>query len=235
MASNSMKINTGKSNRELLERFPEPSQCLAAHLMYETSEVLAGVKPANLIPLVNRTRSCGRNLYDLWKYHREEAVSMIPGIEFVQMRCSESSVLLFCFNRASLERHLSHQGISSLLEKSGYSRDNSFDEKLAELARRVGLGGDFPHEIGLFLGYPAKDVAAFMGYVRLPFRCQALWKIYGRPDESLRLAEDYRICRKKMGSILEKMNSLDREEQNKIHAFFCHANDNSNQLHRKNG
>ena len=40
--------------------------------MMESSEVLGGVKPANLVSLVNRTRSCGRNLYQLWQSHHNE-------------------------------------------------------------------------------------------------------------------------------------------------------------------
>jgi hypothetical protein len=63
-------------------------------------------------------------------------------------------------------------------------------------------GRAFPHEIGVFLGYPLKDVAAFMGWVRIPFACQGPWKIYGDPRESLRLAETFRCCRRSMAQRL---------------------------------
>jgi len=56
--------------------------------------------------------------------------------------------------------------------------------------------------IGLFIGYPAKDVAAFMGMVKLPFTCQCLWKIYGKPEKSLDLAEQFRNTRIRMGNWL---------------------------------
>ncbi len=57
---------------ELLAKYESPLDCLTAHLMLECSEVLAGVKPANLVSLVNRTRSCGRNLYLLWQDHQQQ-------------------------------------------------------------------------------------------------------------------------------------------------------------------
>jgi hypothetical protein len=57
---------------------------------------------------------------------------------------------------------------------------------------------DFPHEVGVFLGYPLKDVAGFMGWVDLPVTCQGPWKIYGNPDRSLALADGFRACRLRM-------------------------------------
>ena len=76
------------------------------------------------------------------------------------------------------------------------------------VARTKGLlrvqANDFPHEIGIFLGYPLKDVLAFMGQVRLAFSCQGPWKIYGKPDQSLELADRYRHCRCRMAVRLQE-------------------------------
>ena len=47
-------------------------------------------------------------------------------------------------------------------------------------------------------GYPLKDVAAFMGWVSLPFSCQRLWRIYGDPRRSLQLAQRFTHCRNRM-------------------------------------
>ncbi len=65
-------------------------------------------------------------------------------------------------------------------------------------------GESFPHKIGVFLGYPLKNVAAFMGLVLIPFSCQGPWKIFGDPSEILRLAETSRCCRARM---VERLSS----------------------------
>ena len=44
-------------------RFADPLDCLTAHLLLEGAQVLGGIKPANLVSLVNRTLPCGRNLF----------------------------------------------------------------------------------------------------------------------------------------------------------------------------
>jgi len=153
------------------------------------------------------------------------ATTRIPGIEFMVLQNKERAVLLFCFNRQRLEGAISHPGVRILLTKAGYDANSDLDCHLSELRGRVEKGGSFPHEIGLFIGYPAKDVAAFMGLVKLPFRCQALWKIYGRPEKSLNLAENYRRCKNRMGGILNNLNSLDSDGSSRISDFFAHVND----------
>lgn len=217
-------------SQQILERFSNPLDCLTAHLMLECSEVLAGVKPANLISIVNRTRSCGRNLYQLWQHHHEELTFRLAGLTFMVLQTKSQALLLLCYNHDQLERHLAHAGIRTLLHKAGYEVDASCEALLGELCRRIGKNGSFPHEIGLFIGYPAKDVAAFMGLVKLPFACQCLWKVYGNPEQSLGLAKQYRCCRQKMGAILASGNHQALELNNPGHPFFCRSFDNDFQF-----
>jgi len=205
---------------QLLERFNNPLDCLTAHLMLECSEVLAGVKPANLISLVNRTRPCGRNLYELWHSHHDDLATRLGDLTLKVLQTRQGALLLLCYNPDHLERHLAHAGIRTLLHKAGYETDASCEALLGELCRRIGKNGSFPHEIGLFIGYPAKDVAAFMGMVKLPFACQGPWKIYGDPAQSLNLAEQYRCCRLRMSDILASGDHKALELNNPQHPFF---------------
>jgi len=215
----------------ILERFENPLDCLTAHLMLECSEVLAGAKPANLISLVNRTRSCGRNLYQLWQHHHKDLAKRLTDLNFMVLQTRERALLLLCYNHTRLEHHLSHAGIRALLHKAGYDAETSGDALLDELCRRIGSNDSFPHEIGLFIGYPAKDVAAFMGLVKLPFSCQGPWKIFGNPEHSLGLAEQYRCCRQRMAAILASGTHEALELHNPGHPFFCHTTENDYQHH----
>ena len=46
--------------------------------------------------------------------------------------------------------------------------------------------GDFPHEIGVFLGYPLGDVEGFIANRGRNFTCCGCWKSYGDPDAARR-------------------------------------------------
>ena len=218
------------TNHPPASRFADPLDCLTAHLLLEGAQVLAGIKPANLISLVNRTLPCGRNLYHLWHEHRAHIAAHLTAMSFKVLQTRERALLLFCYNPNHLDRHLSHAGIRALLGKAGYDVTLSGAALLNELCRRMEQSAAFPHEIGLFIGYPAKDVAAFMGMVRLPFACQGPWKIYGNPGPSLGLAERYRCCRQRMKAILASGNRNALELDNPAHPFFCPAFDNNHQF-----
>lgn len=218
-------------SEQILKRFTDPLDCLTAHLMLECAEVLAGIKPANLISIGNRPQPCGRNLYQLWQSHHSELAARLAGLTIKVLQTKEKSLLLLCYNNNHLERHLAHAGIRTLLHKAGYEADASNAALLAELCRRIRKDNSFPHEIGLFIGYPAKDVAAFMGLIKLPFACQCLWKVYGNPDQSLDLAEQFRCCRQRMGAVLKTGNQAALQLGNTKHPFFCLANDNDYQYH----
>lgn len=197
------------TSADLIEQFADPIDCLTAHLMLECSEVLAGVKPANLISVVNRTRSCGKNLYHLWQQYHQQATARISSLRFIVMHDKERALLLFCYDHNQLQQKLDHAGVRTLLTKAGYDAHASCDALIHELQSRIASNNAFPHEIGLFIGYPAKDVAAFMGLVKLPFTCQGPWKIYGSPEKSLHLAQQFRTKRACMSSRLSRCTNVD--------------------------
>jgi hypothetical protein len=238
-SSDKMLLNASSSlqhiSRQVLERFSEPLDCLTAHLMLECPEVLAGVKPANLISIVNRTRPCGRNLYQLWQTHHAELETRIANLNFIVLKNRPQALLLLCYNSDHLERHLAHAGIRALLRRAGYEEGASCEALAAELCHRINKNDEFPHEIGLFIGYPAKDVAAFMGLVNLPFACQGPWKIYGNPVRSLALAEQYRCCRQRMSHILATGNRGLLDLNNSHHPFFCTPIESDYQYHDNKG
>jgi hypothetical protein len=176
-------------------RFPEPRHCLASFLALEGAEVLAGVKPANLVNLPNRVRPCGRNLYTLWKGEGRGLLEE-SGLAARELVDRGDSLLLLLYSPAAIEALLRGPAAGAVLRRTGYDSLPDADATLEHLASRF-IGG-FPHEIGAFLGYPLKDVAAFMGWVSLPFACQTLWKVYGDPRQSLRLAETFLCCRQQM-------------------------------------
>lgn len=176
--------------------YPSDEECLASFLVLELAEVLQGAKPANLVCLANKRRSCGRNLYRLWKEHGA-ALLEESGLKVRVLDDRGSSILLLLYSQEALGTLIAQKSVRIILGKAGYGNVHDFDSVLDELETRV-TGDGFPHEIGVFLGYPLKDVIGFMGWVPLAFTVQGPWKIFGKPEQSLRLAECHRECRSRM-------------------------------------
>ncbi len=173
-------------------RYGEGRDCLASFLLYHSAEVLEGVKPGNLISLRQQVHRCGRNLYALWQQHGPQLLAE-AGLSFRIMARRKGSLLLFLYRRDLICDLLARGSSRAILRRAGYAPDLPLEQTLDELQSR--MGEDFPHEIGLFLGYPAKDVVGFMGWTELPCTGGALWKIYGDPTHSLELDACFRQCR----------------------------------------
>jgi hypothetical protein len=175
------------------QHYSKDRDCLASFLALELAEVLQGAKPANLICISNKRRACGRNLYDLWNEHGPLLV-LESGLRVKVLQDRGSSMLLLLYSPDALAGLLSQKSVQTVLTKAGYRQSDDVDAALGELEERV-AGEGFPHEIGVFLGYPLKDVVGFMGWAPLSFSCQGPWKIFGDPTSSIRLAETHRECR----------------------------------------
>ena len=200
MRSDSLLQNVNRPQphwHTVLQRFPAARDCLASFLAYESAEILAGAKPASLINLVNRPHHCGRNFYRLWKECGPDLLekSGLVGRELVDRG---DSLLLLVYAPELLDALLQRPATRAMLHRADYVQTAEPMAVLAELQERCQAGEDFPHEIGIFLGYPLKDVAAFLGWAAIPFTVQGPWKIYGQPEKSLDLAATHQHCRERM-------------------------------------
>ncbi len=186
--------------QEMTWKFPDERDCLASFLVLEAAEVLSGVKPANLVQLRNRPQPCGRNLHLLWQEHAVALLAESP-LEALPLRCRDSGDLMLFYSPELLQIHLQHPEREAFLRQQGYQSVNLKDA-LSELKRRFQASTEMPHEIGLFLGYPLKDVAGFMGCSDKPCTACRMWRIYGDPEPSLALSDRYADCRRDMADQL---------------------------------
>ena len=191
--------------RGLRRHFSDDRECIASFLALEAAEVIEGIKPGNLVSISGRPQRCGRNLSGLWRRYGGELLAE-SGLAAEVLAEEEETILLYFYRPAALDRLLDRRSVRVILEKAGYPRPVRADELFDELRKRM-KGGGFPHEIGIFLGYPLKDVVAFMGWVAIPFACQGPWKIYGDPNDSLDLALRFRESRCRMAHRLVSCRS----------------------------
>ena len=99
------------------------------------------------------------------------------GLCMLPLRFMQKRVLVYMYSPKRLSVDLEQPQVRELLRGLGYDL-SSAGGCIARLRRRMGDGGDFPHEVGLFLGYPAEDVRGFIENRVAGCKCLCCWKVY---------------------------------------------------------
>ena len=68
------------------------------------------------------------------------------------------------------------------------------DEAILRLQRRLSEKKTFPHEIGVFLGYPLGDVIGFIRNEGKNCKCADCWKVYGDECEAKKTFAKFKRC-----------------------------------------
>ena len=138
-------------------------------LAFHGAPSLAGIKPADLIAWGSPQVCMGTLLED---YRRQLSRC---GIQLRLLCSCRPRCLILVYRPERLAAQLAHPQVQSLLAREGYPVDRGLEEMLDTLQLRLTCGG-FPHEIGLFLGYPPEDVEGFRLHQG---RLQAVWMLEG--------------------------------------------------------
>ena len=149
---------------------------------------LAGLKTGNLFacPYENR-----EDLLDFLRSLNRRLGK--KGVRAVPLRIRQDRALIYLYRPARLEKDLSCASCEALLSELGYNcRGGS--RCLTRLARRLKQQEDFPHEIGLFLGYPLGDVIGFIENHGQNCLCSGVWKVYTNPEAAAGAFRKFSKC-----------------------------------------
>lgn len=145
---------------------------LDKYLIRHSAPTLAGLKTANLFWY---SREKGEELEEVlapWKEIFRE-----KGLGLRVMKVNGNRALLYLFRMEKLRRELEREKTRAILKTQGYNYETS-DEAIEILKSRMRDNGSFPHEVGLFLGYPEEDVRGFMINQGKNCKCCGCWKVY---------------------------------------------------------
>jgi len=173
---------------------------LFRHILLEAAPVFSGLKPALLVSVEHCSRTDGRSVACL----RHRALEKAMGLSARVLRFSDESALVLFYDRAALIRHLARLDVTDFLARNGYRGGEPLETMLDRLAAAFAASpGTCPHEVGVFLGYPVKDVEGFMARPQeaLPLR-RTLWRVFAPANESLRLMARIRAARDRAMRIL---------------------------------
>ena len=115
------------------------------------------------------------------------------GVNVIILNDNGRRALLYVFRPSMLINRLSDCRVISLMHDFGYE-DCDVESALHRLKQRLSMCGSFPHEVGIFLGYPVDDVAGFINHCGNNCKACGQWKVYGDVEYAKTLFTKYRRC-----------------------------------------
>ena len=168
-------------------------------IVLQCAPTIAGLKPSNFL-IVPRDQ--------------EEKVRLVmryTGLYSYRLVYDRHRVIFLVFNKQMLSDYLSQEEVKAFLRDYGYG-DNAFGYSLRNFQERyskfVRTRKDFPHEAGIFLGYPLCDVKGFISRGGEDYRASGYWKVYGDTENTMKLFEKFDDVKDEMVCMLSEGNSL---------------------------
>lgn len=172
-------------------------------LVEHAAPTLARVKTGSLVQLPLRDEQAFRPEY--------EALRLRLAPKGVQLRLyrMRGRALVYLFRPDRLQKTLACPRVQALLGQYGYDAFTA-EEALDRLGMRLEASEDFPHEIGVFLGYPIDDVESFIEHGGRNFAACGCWKAYHNVCEARRIFAWYAKCRDVYTRLYRDGRSIDR-------------------------
>lgn len=169
----------------------EDKDYLISTIAYSAAPTVEGQKPSTIINLARNRR----NLCSLWLRHKNDVAESL-GVNFFELRQNEDSILVMIYKPEALRKCLLKKSSMRFLGEYGYEDGMSIEECLEHLKHRYSCG--CPHELGIFLGYPVKDVIGFIENQGKKCLLCRYWKVYHNPRRAMCIFDAYDKAKKKM-------------------------------------
>lgn len=171
-------------------------------MAYHLAPAMLGIKPACLMSMEKNKDGLEENveLFNSRAYTK--------GMKLTVLCECKSRKLLFLYNEKLLSDRLADNRVRTLLESFGYDSDLTLERKLERLSERISASEDFPHEIGLFLGYPVDDVTGFIQNKGRNYLLCGYWKVYSDENRARRIFSNYDKCRNYLCNKLAQGESI---------------------------
>lgn len=174
-------------------------------IVRQCSPTLAGIKTGSLFSCKIESRE------ELIEQIKKLNISLVgKGVRVIPLRFRENTALVYLFRPKMLSKDISNFYATEMLRDMGYSEIET-ESCIRHLIHRIRELDDFPHEIGLFLGYPPEDVRGFITNNAKNEKFVGYWKVYGDEAAAKVTFDKYRLCtedylrRIKAGNSIEKL------------------------------
>ena len=143
--------------------------------------------------------SCGITMEDAM-YDELYNILGGSGISYRRLSAAEGRCLVLFYREKELSEYVNRVGIRSFIREFGYI-EMGLDEMLERLSCRTALFSreeiGYPHEIGIFFGYPVEDVQGFIRNAGREYLFLGYWKVYSNPMAAKMIFKEYdqaKVC-----------------------------------------
>lgn len=114
------------------------------------------------------------------------------GIYFKILKTWDNLALIYVYRKNKLEETLNVCKHREFLTQKGYK---TFDiNSVISVLKKHLVTSEFPHEIGIFLGYPLSDIQAFIEDKGANAKYVGCWKAYTNEDYAKQISDKYKKC-----------------------------------------
>lgn len=144
----------------------------------------------------------------------EEVVKRIlnrTGISFYRLIQTRTKTTFLLFRRNELEEFLSDENVKNVFIRAGYkSLQIGKILRTFSLRYEAYMQGDknFPHEMGLLLGYPVEDVVGFVENNGKNFLYSGYWKVYENQKAKVKLFDKFKVAEETLIHLLSNGLSM---------------------------
>lgn len=179
------------------------TQTLDSCLVRQCAPTLAGVKIGNLFCVENSDGILLCNVLARWN------ASLNPKGVYARVLAEKNGrQYIYVYRKNGLIDLCKSQEVRSFLKGFGYLKFD-VDSMLNFFQTRMTNNFCFPHEVGIFLGYPLNDVRDFIAYGGKNYKQIGCWKIYNDVSSSMKIFEVYKKCQKIFSAMFERGTSLE--------------------------
>lgn len=156
----------------------------------QCSPTMAGLKTGSLFTCAVEDEKAFNEII------RQYNSRLVPrGLRLIPFRCRDGRALVYMYRPSRLVSDLSDELAIQILSKRDYPV-NDPHRCLLELKKRINNAPEFPHEVGLFLGYPSEDVDGFINNRASAAKVVGAWKVYGDEKTAKKKFAAYKKCTK---------------------------------------
>ena len=186
---------------------------LLRFLLVKTAAVRRGVKPGELLRVWHCYEGVNADGMRICLYRSD--IYGILGLDYVELKVEKGSSLVLFYNPSALAATLSKGRNARWLSRMGYpgledgdAGNGRLGKMLAHLVDRAAECA-LPHEVGVFIGYPLKDVAGFIRNIPSTPVHNGVWRVYGDAHESIALMNEYAQVEAEAREALRCANGVD--------------------------
>ncbi|MDO4296524.1 MAG: DUF3793 family protein [bacterium] len=162
---------------------------LEKQFIEQCAPTLASLKTGSLFTFHYQDEKELQNSVREWDEQMSE-----KGIAVSILRTQKHMALIYVYRPSRLKRDMSRPETENFLRQCGYKNANP-DSALRILQKKLQEEEGFPHEIGLFLGYPLEDVIGFIVNAGRNSLVTGYWKVYANVNEAMETFAKYKKCR----------------------------------------